>query len=59
MKLFLLIKNEVDFIDESGHLKNDKNRLFKEYKKSYWNKMNSLDYKKDQEESIIEKYFNK
>ena len=58
--LMFLIKNENDLLTEVGFLKSDINRLCKEFKNIIKEqKEEYLDYIKNQEESIIEKFLNK
>ena len=59
LKLFL-IKNDVNFLYESGFLKSDINFLYKEFRNILL-ELNEeyLDHIKNQEDSIIEKILNK
>ena len=58
--LMFLIKNDVDFLYESGYLQGDINFLYKEFKIILLDlNENYLDYIKNQEEAIIEKILNK
>ena len=58
--LLFLIKNDVNFLYESGFLKGDINFLYKEFENILL-ELNEdyLDYIKNQEESILEKFLNK
>ena len=58
--LKFLIQNDDDLLTESGFLKSDFNRLYKEYK-TFLMEQNEeyLNYIKVEEESIIEKILNK
>ena len=54
--LMFLVKNDDDFLEESGFLKSDFNRLYKQYKKNSLKQNEEyFDFIKKQEESIIEK----
>ena len=55
-----LIKNDVKFLYEFGFLKGDINFLYKEFKNILLEPSDEyLDHIKNQEESIIERIFNK
>ena len=58
--LMFMIKNHVNFLYECGFLKGDINFLYKEFQNILL-EMNEdyLDYIKNQEESILEKFLNK
>ena len=58
--LMLLIKNDVNFLYECGFLKGDIKFLYKEFKNILL-ELNEdyLDYIKNQEESILEKFLSK
>ena len=58
--LIFLIKNEVNFLYESGFLKNNVNFLNKQFKNILL-ELNEdyFDHIKNQEESILEKFLNK
>ena len=58
--LMFLIKNDVSFSYECGVLKGDINFLYKEFKNILLQANEDyLDYIKNQEESILEKFLNK
>ena len=58
--LIFLIKNDNDLLTESGFLKDDINRLNKEFKKILIEQNEEyLDYIKNEEESIVERFLNK
>ena len=58
--LTFLIKNDEDFLKEIGFLKSDINRLNKEFKKILMEQNEEkLDHVKNEEESTIERTFNK
>ena len=58
--LMFLIKNDVNYLYECGYLKGDINFLYKEFKNILL-ELNEdyLNYIKNQEESILEKFLNK
>ena len=58
--LIFLIKSDVNFLYECGFLKSDINFLYKEFRNILL-ELNEeyLDYVKNQEESILEKFLNK
>ena len=58
--LMFLIKNDVNFLYECGFLKGDISILYREFKNILL-ELNEdyLDYIKNQEESILEKFLNK
>ena len=58
--LIFLIQNDKNLLKEIGFSKNDINHLNLEFKNIILEEFeNYLDYIKDQEESILEKFFNK
>ena len=58
--LVLLIQNDKNLLKEIGFSKNDINLLNLEFKNNLLEEFeNYLDYIKDQEESILEKFLNK
>ena len=58
--LIFLIQNDNNFLKEIGFSKNDINFLNLEFKKNLLEEFqNYLDYIKDQEESVLEKFLNK
>ena len=58
--LIFLIQNDKNLIEEIGFSKNDINLLYLEFKNNLLEEFeNYLDYKKDHEESFLEKFFNK
>ena len=58
--LIFLIQNDKNLLKEIGFSKNDINRLNLEFKNIILEEFeNYLDYIKDQEESILEKFLNK
>ena len=58
--LIVLIQNDKNLLKEIGFSKNDINLLKLEFKKILLEEFeNYLDYIKDQEESILEKFLNK
>ena len=58
--LIFLIQNDKNLLKEIGFSKNDINLLYLEFKNFLLEEFESyLDYIKDQEESILEKFLNK
>ena len=58
--LIFLIKNDDDLLKECGFLKSDINRLIKECKNILTEQNEEyLDYTKNQEESVVERFLNK
>ena len=58
--LIFLIKNDNDLLTECGFLKDDINRLNKEFKNILIEQNEEyLDYIKNEEESIVERFLNK
>ena len=58
--LIFLIQNDKNLLKETGFAKADNNNLNLEFKKILLEEFeNYLDYIKDQEESILEKFLNK
>ena len=58
--IIFLIQNDENLLKEIGFSKNDNNQLDLEFKKILLEEFETfLDYIKDQEESILEKFLNK